>query len=309
MFKENLGDNYYDSYQRLFKVLISFNGKTYQNYGIKKMLPTVPFKVLIGVDESTSQTGLCIIDEKGKPIFLVDLVNLGLPNARLYASMLRRWVENNFEGLKILTIVYEEVGFNSPQKEVKKKLNSIVDIFEDYKYSYCPSIEVKAVNNLTWKKHFLNDPVYKGRKKKRSEVKLAVQEEVCKRYPEFTDYQNYNFGFDSCDAVGIIKGYLCECFVDEDLSKPKINKIMKNYPKRKYTKEYWDLKVNKIKIEAPILFYNSELTLEDNCLRAINSYPNGVFIRPDSLKTLNYWKFDSNKDLSELSLLWVYYNG
>jgi hypothetical protein len=304
--------NYYEGYSALFKVTISTHGKVFAISGTKRVLPELAEEVCIGVDQSTTQTGICITDLKGKPIAVLDLINLGLP-ANIYIEMTREWVFNNFSVLKINRIVYEEVGHNAPQRYVKKKLQAVANIFEAYKVASREDFTVAEINNVTWKKHYLADPCYKGRKKARADVKQAIVEETCKRFPQFERYQYYNYGHDSCDATGIIVGYFEECFIDNDIGKMQVNTTMPSMPKRKFSISYHDITLEDTVANfgpaVKVLRYNPNFTLDDNVKRAGNYAPNGVILVPDSEKTLMLWRFNSGKELSLTAIMFVQYCG
>lgn len=293
----------------LFEIRYTINGKVYKKTGIDTIIPELNIPVLIGVDQSTKQTGICITTLSGKILLVLDIINYGLDSSELYTAMLDMWVENNFNNLIIEKIIYEEVDHNAPQMYVRRKLQAVADIFNKFKYRYKGSgkMDVCCINNLTWKKHFLADDKYKGRRRKTQDVKLAVQEEVCSRFPELIRYQSYNLNHDSCDAVGIVMGFLDECFIDRDITKLKINTTMKNNPKRKYYKKYVDTATEKLNVNSNCIqaYYNKDLTLEENCLRALNYHPEGMILIPTTMKDIMLWKFDSNKDLSNKSVLIV----
>lgn len=304
--------NYYEGYSALFKITLSVSGKVFANSGTKRIMPELKQELCLGVDQSTSQTGICLTDLKGKPVAVLDIINLGLP-ASIYIEMMREWVFNNLPALQINRIVYEEVGHNSPQKYVKRKLQAVANIFECYKTATKQTFPIIEINNVTWKKHYLADPCYKGRKKAREDVKLAIVEETCKRFPQFERYQKYNFGHDSCDATGIIVGYFAECFVDNDINKMRVNTTMPPRPKRQFSVTYHDISKEDSKTQfgsnVQILRYNPNFTLDDNIKRAGNYAPDGVIIIPDSEKTLMMWKFNSGKELSLTAIMFVQYLG
>lgn len=306
----------FDSYGRLFIQTIYTSSGIYSHIGEGSIIGGIDCPVQIGIDESTSQTGLCICDMKGNLLMLVDLINKGLPKAEIFLAMLEQWVDNNFPQLDIRRIIYEEINQNAPQQYARKRLIQVVSVFERYYYRAPHEFELCSINNLTWKKHLLAADKFKGRRKKTELVKEAAKEALTDLYPEAQEYMYVNGKGDSADAFGVVYGYMHECFLNADGKHRRVNATMKSTPIRKYAKKYMDFdEFAKLVQSSPeqkqkysgykYLTYNSEYTLEENCLRAINYCSTGVVLIDPSDTALMQWKFDSNRELSHKAMLIV----
>jgi hypothetical protein len=279
----------YDEYANGFYIthLIVPTGRIFYNRGpVEEQFPQITCDVQIGVDESTKQTGICIADMKGNPLMLIDLINIALPKAEVYLTLLRRWVNKTLPKMKVKRIIYEEINQNAPQQYARRRLMQVANIFETYVDECEDNIEITCINNKTWKKHLLADDKYKGQRTKTDLVKSAVQNAVAEWIPVVNLYRSVYYNGDSCDATGIIYGYAKECFVDSNCRNMKVNSTLKSTPLRSYNKYYCELNelIDKVKRgETSLtgykkLCYNPDMTLEDNCLRAINYNPKGVIL-------------------------------
>lgn len=306
----------YDEYALGFYIthFIISTGQVFVDSGpLDTKFPVFNGPVQLGIDESTTQTGICVAAMDGTPIMLIDVINRSLPKAEVYLTLLRRWINNVFPKMDIKRIIYEEINQNAPQQYARKRLMQVVNIIESYADTCESDIELTCINNKVWKKHFLSDSRYDGKRVKTELVKMAVKEEAERQYSNLVHYKRYYYNGDSTDALGIIYGYSKECFIDNKCTKYKINNTMKPTPLRSYLKEYYSMAeiTNKIKSGeikgVKLAKYNPNMTLEDNCLRAVNYNPQGVIIwgLTDSKKVVNILKFDANTELTENSVILI----
>lgn len=309
----------YDEYGLNFYVTHYFvaSDQVYVDSGAyDERFPNVIGEVQIGIDESTTQTGICIANMEGHPLVLIDCINRGLPKAEVFLTLFRRWVNKVFPKMDIRRIIYEEINQNAPQQYARKRLMQVVSILEDYVDNCETDIELVCINNKVWKKHLLADPKYDGMRVKTDLVKTAVKEAVEDLLPGVYKYRRFYYNGDSTDAVGIIYGYTHECFIDEKCKKYIVNNTMKPTPLRSYSKDYYDLTEFTADIRSgkypniKMVKYNPNLTLEDNCLRSLNYNPDGVVLWGlDDRKCINIIKFDANREICERDVLFVKYSG
>lgn len=295
--------------------IVSTNQIFYNTGPFEQQFPKINFEVQLGIDESTTQTGICIADMKGNPVMLIDIINRSLPKAEIYLTLLRQWVNRTLPNINIKRIIYEEINQNAPQQYARKRLLQVANIFEDYVANCEDDIEIVCINNKTWKKHLLIDSKYDHRRVKTELVKAAVQEAVEDLIPSILNYKLVYYNGDSCDAVGIIYGYCKECFTDDTCANLQVNSTMKSTPLRAYTKKYIELdELIKLSKQGQINIkgykkakYNPNFTLENNCLRAINYNRTGVILygldASESLKTII--QFDSNGKVTNKTVLLV----
>ncbi len=284
-----------------FKVGIfnAITNRTVFRSGVGTMFSEEKTPLLVGIDQSTSQTGLCITTLGGRVVYLIDVINTSASiNRETFIRMFEKWMLNNFKQFNFRTVVYEEMGQNAKQESARKLLKKMTAIIEKVCLNSLQT-EYVAINNGTWKKHFLKDPKYKGRKHLREDVKLAVQEHAMELYPNATGYIKASGGRDSCDAMGIVLGYLEEAYVDEKRQRRQVNKTMKDFPIRTF--EYRVKSVDELKSLVSengykLLWYNGEMTFEDNCFRAINWHSRGVVLYVRDTKGLRLVKWDNDND-------------
>ena len=267
-------------------------------------------ELIITVDESSTQCGICIATASGNILAIMDVINNGLPRDD-FIRFFRKWFRLNFSQYKIKYIVCERAEQNAPQMYVRKLLQKLITILEDFASDY--DAEFYQIDNKTWKKHFLSDDCYKGQRIKTELVKLAVVDRACRIYEPFRNYYAMDKGTDSADAIGILYGFLKECFVNGNW---KVCTIMPTYPKRKYSCVFMEIDELKDKVSngiisrnTPIVKYNPEYTFEDNARKIINFFDNGAILYTDDEKTLiGIWQNEADMKLSNKAIVYIYYS-
>ena len=273
-------------------------------YGTDRVMPGVACKINIAFDQSSTQTGVAITNMQGQLLAVIDIMNLGLPNADTYVRMIRKWINNNFVDLDIGFIICERAEQNAKQMYVKKVLQKLIGVLEDFAADY--DKVCYQIDNKTWKKHFLKDPKFKGRRKTTELVKPAVVERASELYPDLHFYYRFMKSTDSADAVGIMYGFMEECFVNGFESDMKVCTIMPTAPRRSYSHQFLTIAEIAKLIEdypdkygnMPIVHYNDDMTLEDNARRIINFFDNGAILYTTNEKSKMVWKFTADKELT-----------
>lgn len=293
-----------------FKVGIynAITNKTVFKTGVDVMFAPEKTPLLVGIDQSTTQTGLCITTLGGKVVYLVDIINTSASiNRDLYIKMFEKWMVNNFKQFNFKTVVYEEMGQNARQESARRLLKKITAVIEKV-CSNSLHTEFVAINNGTWKKHFLKDPKFEGRRRLRDDVKASVQEHAMELYPNASGYIKASGGRDSCDAMGIALGYLEEAYASVPKQWRKVNKTMKDYPIRTfqyYVKTMDNLKDCVGKEGYKLLWYNSEMPFEENCFRAINWNSKGIVLFVQDMKGIRLVTWDNDKAIKDNKCLVV----
>lgn len=270
--------------------------------------------LVMGIDQSTSCTGICIGEAtvKGfKPILLIDVINNYCFSREIYLNMFEEWLYNNMQIINPRYVVYEEVGANASQTYARRCLLRMVQVI--MKVCNRTNIEDMAIGVNVWRKYLLKDDRYDGRRKERSKVKAASQEEVTRRHPELEEYFNRCHrnlqvtldSVDSVDAYGIANGFCEEYFFKGDVTKPQVNHIWKPYPEKYYDVEYLsrkEMEFNLINKNVANMFYmNDSFPLEDNYLRCINYTEKPVLLVPVSNKMAQTMRIDALRpDLLEI---------
>lgn len=201
----------YQEYKDCFEIKICLkNGKVYhQNFlGGIRVASDVP--VRIGVDQSSSQTGLAVKKSTGEFLCLIDFVNSSHINYQLYKSMLGLKIEQLFGDVEVEMCVVEQMWGGNDKSY--KMLSNLADYIKGFKY-IIPSwskAEVAEILPNVWRSAYLKSPEYKGMFTK-DKVKRAAMKEGIKRYPQLDHYGYYHAEGshinDSFDALGILEGY------------------------------------------------------------------------------------------------------
>lgn len=273
-------------------------------YGTETVMPKLQFKIHIAFDQSSTQTGVAVCDENGTLICVIDIINNGLPNSDMYVRMLRKWINNNLEGLDIGFIICERAEQNARQQYVKKVLQKLIGVLEDFAADY--NKKCYQIDNKVWKKHFLKDERFKGRRVKTELVKPAIVERAVEIQSNLNFYYRFMKGTDSADAIGILYGFADECFVNGFKSDMKVNTIMPLTPRRVFTMLFVTLDEFRVLVERKpdtyqgmsVIAYNDNMTLEDNARRIINFFDKGAIVYTNNEKTRMVWQFTADKELT-----------
>lgn len=241
----------------------------------------------IGVDQSTTQTGLAILNaEDDSLIAVLDLANKGFPSAYEYKQYLRTFIKWNFEDSSIKYFVYEIPLEHANNMYSRRALLALREFISEFPH------KIKSLNtgnmfeivNTTWKGHFLASKEYKGMKRKTEDVKVASMLECIKRFPDFQMYcAAFNAPPDGCDAVGIIYGFLTEIrsSFSRDVRKPNKTMPLKGV---KYNALYEVSTVDSLadllhqrlggayeRNDYELLEFNPAMSVDENCKRYLGS--------------------------------------
>ena len=150
------------------------SGEKFTFYGTGTVIPELDYKVNISFDQSSTQTGIAVMDDDGCLVFVIDLINCGLPDSDTYIRMFREWLNNNFKQLTIGYIICERAEQNAKQYYSKKVLHKLINVLEDF--AFYTNSKCYQIDNKVWKKWYLKDEKFKGRRQKTELVKPAVVE-------------------------------------------------------------------------------------------------------------------------------------
>ena len=172
---------------------------------------------ILGLDMSTTQSGVAIFDAEMNLINMIDVINNGLTDVELYTH-LRAFFSSNFKSLKFKFVILEEQIKTSNGKLVFGQLSELQgailamrDIFRT---------DLKQIKPTVWRKSFLASKKYDGCRQTTLAAKKSAALEVTARY-DFSVYINTMKKFsksdqgyicDSCDAVGVACGYIYELY-------------------------------------------------------------------------------------------------
>lgn len=215
----------YQEYKDCFKVKIcNKDGEVFkQNFlGGVTLRSTTP--VRIGIDQSSSQTGVAVKKSNGEFMCLIDFVNSSCLNYNLYKTMLGLKIEQVFSNVDVEICVVEKMwGGNKKSFEMLSELASFIEGFK-YIIPSWSKAEISEILPNVWRSDYLAGPEYKGMFTK-DKVKFAALLEGIKRYPQLSNYGNFHREGDhindSFDALGILEGYEGKTF-SKDKSMRKV---------------------------------------------------------------------------------------
>lgn len=175
---------------------------------------------IIGIDQSTSCTGLCLRDFNNEFLILLDVKNSNPVDKVTYFRDLKCLLRRLTENKHISYLIYEkpapkDMYSSRVLQELKGKLEDwITDM------PWLADTVVEGLFPQTWKKYVVD----KRKGKNRSKSKINIAEDLCDMFPGISAYlSRYAFGnsYDSFDACGIVTGYLAYAFTSEGY--PKIH--------------------------------------------------------------------------------------
>lgn len=337
-----------EAYHRLFHVRYSpgFN-KIFTSKGPGKIFNfssevKARLRWELGIDQSTSQTGLFlrsvpdVYNEDGscrsEYAIMIDIKNKGLPSVELYIQLLREFMINNFDGMRFDRVIMEVPIENASQRHsavVLEMLRGALKMFQNDVPAFAEA-EFGAFPPQTWRKHFLKDEAYKGRRQKKDLVKESAAEEVLKRYFKFKGYYNWSLNKssyvpDSFDAVGILEGGLCEMFYKCNPSIRRVTSAMFGAPNLTYEHEWTTIEKSNdcledfvqdyvdpdlvLERELALFVYDNKIENLDTILRRVAGSTNKiaviVFLTPKYNKVIK-WELNLSKGSDEVYAAIVY---
>lgn len=283
-------------------------------------------KIDLAFDQSTSQTGIAIKVHGGPVVYIVDLINKGLPSKEVYMEFLKMFVTQLVKGFDVQYVIYEDPVEHSSTimsrnvllelRGFIKTLAVTVDEFQNATFV--------EINVATWRKHYLAAPCYSGRRRKTELVKIAAMEETLRRMPALQAYVDTFRGVpDSMDAVGILEGWTAEYFTDDKMKTIRVNKCMPALFSLGHVCEIVKVNANgmhefmRSKFGAmviargyQVLAYNGDMSFRDNALRASSAFNEYCIILITERKDIQAIRWEAGVDLlpGELYAIITYRN-
>lgn len=172
---------------------------------------------ILGLDISTTQSGVAVFDANMELLHMIDIINNGLTDVELYTH-LRSFFTSNFKDLKFKFVVLEEQIKTSNGKMVFGQLSELQGVMLSMRDIF--HTDLKQIKPTVWRKSFLADKKYEGCRKTTLAAKKSAALEVISRY-DFSRYietmkrfskSDQGYICDSCDAVGVACGYIYEAY-------------------------------------------------------------------------------------------------
>lgn len=274
-------------------------------------------KIMIGFDQSTSQTGMFVRTVDGTPVLTVDFVNKASMPHPLYEQMMLIMLQKMFAGHKVELVVIEK-PFGQKSKMSFEAMIKLKGFMETLMYTVPEfrGVKLGEIYPQTWRKEFLKDSRYKGRKKATPYLKQCAREESVIRYPSLAQYMYAFSGVpDSADAIGVLEGYLETNYKD---GFQVINTTMKSNFAIKYDYMIVHLTPDGVqdflKTEAPqfgwyrgfnIALYNPDLTLANNCQRAVAETNEIMFLAVTDIMQTSILMWESGIPFEEGKIYYI----
>lgn len=275
-------------FDELFRVVAYINNKAIMHTGTDPIVRLPGDReYVVGIDQSTSQTGIAILDMHKNLYCVIDVINRGLPNYKYYVSKLRQFLTKQLEPYTIRHLVYESPLSKKPNVYTRKVLTGLAEMIEGLP-AECSSLtqdNISDLNPSAWRKHYLAGSEYDGMRVNTEKVKLAAVQESCRRFPFLLDYFKISGkGTDSADALGIALGFLKEAYYDEACTVRRVGSFMKSIPNLGIYKKVFmtNEKMGDVVLrEKPDvcasrkmigMVYNPDMTLEENCRKASSTF-------------------------------------
>ncbi len=269
----------------------------------------------IGIDQSTSCTGICLQSTDGRFQILFDVCrDTAMLKKDFYKDLfnfLRRLVNGQQARLVVMEKPVPKAMYAS---RILEELKGHVEEW----ITQIPELEEAKSDSLfpqTWKSYIVD----KSKGKNRTGDKRAVSEDLCDRFPLLAGYrEHYPYkDYDSFDACGILNGYLDYAYTpsgDEKIhgTKEKRHVSLVGYrwvqkaDVQEALQDFDQYFLDKIKILA----YNHRFTLHDNIRMASSNYAASVTVLPRSELDQFMWKYGIDpEDENKLFVMFVFRKG
>src|SRR5574344_2559672 len=122
--------------------------------------------IVMGIDQSTSCTGICIAKLSKKkgivPMLFLDIINNEIPSRDMYIGMFFEWLCFNIFNINPQLVVYEKVAQNAVQTRSRVLLGLMVEQIT----SICNrnGFRTDEIMPTVWRKHLLQSKEYDGLK-------------------------------------------------------------------------------------------------------------------------------------------------
>lgn len=257
---------------------ICFNDKIFVDAPFDK-IPNITIpeqsQLVLALDPSSKQTGVALGDMKGNLYTFFDFKNKSC-DLNEYKTYLNDYMMRLSDKYKIDYLVYEvpfkksnDVAYDvlhNIEMTLRRYENVIKGLTRESMYPTLPGV---------WRKSFLADKRYTGRRRERELLKEAAREECSNRYPQYKDFfYATEYVPDCTDAIGIYHGFLHEYWYDRERQIRRVSKINSRYSRNHlYEKSIVNepfesiikIALNSANRDVSIFAYNKDFTTEENC--------------------------------------------
>lgn len=267
----------------------------------------------LGIDQSTSCTGLALESSNGKFVILLDVIRDKRMMKEDFFKDLRRLINGISFDQEFLLVANEKPvprKFAHARETLLELLGRLNTWIEDN-----PAFEYAAHEALfpqTWKSKVVD----KTKGKNRSNIKSEVASDLVDRFPELQHYFEFYHtdDYDSFDALGILEGarqyaYTANGYPKIHGSLEKTHTALALYQwaewddTKSYEENLAEIVGDMCKVLEPVILrYNPDYSLNENIRMCSSNYQSVLTVVPHDCLTAFQWKFgidisESNKRL------------
>ena len=281
---------------------------------------------MLGLDQSTSCTGVTIVDTAWDIKIILDFKrDTGDKNA--FYRTLKKFLADTFRDMKVSLVVIEKPVPTTQKMYTRVVLTELKGRVEEW-ISEIPSLSVARFDSIypqTWKSLVID----KRKGTNRSNKKSCIADDICDKVPAFRGYYNcgHSKDYDAFDAFGILFGFWMYAFTPEGyplicgaVEKRHTSLVCYRYLPREIASD--KAKLNKMFGEALCLYnpifrvYNERYNKFENIRMASSSNYQALrvtkaltyctyTILPDSFMDTLKWQFDVEVKEDHVMLMYV----
>lgn len=278
---------------------------------------------LVGIDQSTSCTGIFLLDKTATFWILIDFKRDD-PNKELFFRDLEGFLRELLDGVRVTLVVHEEPIPSTIAPTAHAVLSDLRGRLRSWiaRNPAMENAELHSIYPQTWKSRVLDKAELAGRGLKPKSVfnsKFKMATELCRIYPFFDSYRCRRFStdFDAFDALGILMGYLK--YSHNEKGQHKICGTIEKRHKTIVGYAYVDknslsfpgtvdekLGILRYSLIPAVLSFNAEYSVAQNIKMASSNWNFVVTVLPDKYLQPLMWQFDFKEDKGKVMVLFIF---
>lgn len=276
---------------------------------------------MLGIDQSSSCTGLAIVSTDYSVVILLD-VRRDAHNKEAFYGILLQVLSDIVRNQKICIIVRERpVPSHQYANRVLEELAGRVDAW----VQILPELKGALYEKMfpqTWKKYVVNRELAEDNDqqfRKRCNSKSCVSYDVAQLFPGTSKYRDTHFSkdYDSFDALGILCGYLLYSCTPEGFIKihgikesRHVSLVFYAYVEKStldgtIEAMYRHLGRNYGIFDQVYLVFNDEYNKYDNIRMATSNWSSSVTVLPEKYLVELQWQFGFDLDPNKVMLMFM----
>lgn len=281
---------------------------------------------LIGIDQSTSCTGLFLLDRTMNFWIMLDFKRDD-QDKELFFRDLEGFLRELLDDIQVSMVIHEEPIPSSIARTSAAVLNDLKGRLRTW-IAHNPALqgaEVHSIYPQTWKSRVLDKKSLEARGLTVKQVcssKVKMAKELCRYYPFFEEYRKQRFStdYDSFDAVGILTGYLRYAHDDNG------HRVICGMTEKRHKTIVCYRYVDKSELRFPdvvedslgglryaltptLLGFNNNYNVMQNIKMASSNWNFVVTILPRQYIQPMQWLFDFREDPNKVMLMFIFRKG